>query len=135
MQVDFFATNFSWWTSFEEVCHCLLQRNLILSFFPWVRSLVCISQWTKLKTASECCICFNKYNILFVEEVVFFYRTQVYLGSDLWVQVSLTDSVMFCWLNWCNSGWWRYQLNSSWWYQWSNPRQFGNALNQFQNVN
>ena len=20
-------------------------------------------------------------------------------------------------LNWCDSGWWRYQLNSSWWYQ------------------
>ena len=46
-----------------------------------------------------------------------FYRTQVYLGSDLWVQVSLTHSVMFGWLNWCVSGWWRYQLNSSWWYQ------------------
>ena len=25
----------------------------------------------------------------------YFYRTQVYLGSDLWVQVSLTDSLMF----------------------------------------
>ena len=25
-----------------------------------------------------------------------FYRTQVYLGSDLWVQVSLTDSLIVC---------------------------------------
>ena len=46
-----------------------------------------------------------------------FYRTQVYLGSDLWVQVSLTNSNTFCRLNWCDSGWWRYQFNSSWWYQ------------------
>ena len=29
---------------------------------------------------------------------VTFYRTQVYLGSDLWVQVSQTNSMMFCWL-------------------------------------
>ena len=44
-----------------------------------------------------------------------FYRTQVYLGSDLWVQVSQTEWVSdkrFCRLNWCDSGWWRYQLNT-----------------------
>ena len=46
-----------------------------------------------------------------------FYRTLVYLGSDLWVPVSDTHSLMLCWLYWCDSGWWRYQLNSSWWYQ------------------
>ena len=35
---------------------------------------------------------------------------------NLWVRVSVSNSLMFCWLNWCVSGWWRYQLNSSWWY-------------------
>ena len=43
-----------------------------------------------------------------------FYRTQVYLGSDLWVQVSLTDWHTFLRLNFCDSGWWRYKLNTSW---------------------
>ena len=59
--------------------------------------------------------------VIFVDNVqtrlTDFYRTQVYLGSDLWVQVSLSDYKRFCRLNWCDSGWWRYQLNSSWWYQ------------------
>ena len=43
-----------------------------------------------------------------------FYRTQVSLGSDLWVRFSLTHWDTFCKLNWCDSGWWRYQLNTGW---------------------
>ena len=35
-----------------------------------------------------------------------FYRTQVSLGSDLWVLMSVTQSKRFCRLNWCDSGWW-----------------------------
>ena len=42
-----------------------------------------------------------------------FYRTQVYLGSDLWVLESKTNE-RFCSLNWCVSGWWRNQLNTNW---------------------
>ena len=46
----------------------------------------------------------------------YFYRTQVYLGSDLWVRVSETIKLResFCRLNWCDSGWWRYQVNTNW---------------------
>ena len=28
--------------------------------------------------------------------------------------LSLTDSKTLCRLNWCDSGWWRYQLNTNW---------------------
>ena len=42
------------------------------------------------------------------------YWTQVYLGSDLWVRVSLTNSQRFCRHYWVDSGWWRYQLNTNW---------------------
>ena len=31
--------------------------------------------------------------------------------------LSVRNKLMFGWLNWCDSGWWIYQLNSSWWYQ------------------
>ena len=46
-----------------------------------------------------------------------FYRTQVSLGSGLWVPVSLTPYKYFVKLHWCDSGWWWYQLNASWWCQ------------------
>ena len=42
-----------------------------------------------------------------------FYRTQVNLGSDLWVRMSVCPYT-FCILNWCDSGWWGYQLNTNW---------------------
>ena len=35
-----------------------------------------------------------------------FYRTQVYLESDLWVRVSVTEWGRFLKLNWVDSGWW-----------------------------
>ena len=42
-----------------------------------------------------------------------FYRTQVSLGSGLWVPASLRTSYIrdFVKLCWCDSGWWWYQLN------------------------
>ena len=43
-----------------------------------------------------------------------FYRTQVNLGSDLWVRMSQTNKQTFVRLNWCDSGWWGYQLNNNW---------------------
>ena len=39
------------------------------------------------------------------------------------VSPSVTD---FCRLNWCDSGWWGYQLNTNQWCQWGNPRLCGN---------
>ena len=54
---------------------------------------------------------FNPMNILQT-----FYRNQVSLGSDLLVRLSLTHSATFCWLNWCNSSCWRYQLNTNLWW-------------------
>ena len=41
-----------------------------------------------------------------------FYRTQVSLGSGLWVPVSLSIYDTFVKLCWCDSGWWWYQLNT-----------------------
>ena len=43
-----------------------------------------------------------------------FYRTQVNLGSDLWVRLSVTNWDTLLKLNWCDSGWWRYQVNTNW---------------------
>ena len=43
-----------------------------------------------------------------------FYRTQVSLGSDLWVRFSQTNWDTLLKLNWCDSSWWRYQLNTNW---------------------
>ena len=43
-----------------------------------------------------------------------FYRTQVNLGSDLWVRMSVSNWDTFSRLNWCDSGWWRYQVNTNW---------------------
>ena len=42
------------------------------------------------------------------------YRSQVSLGSGLWVPVSLTPYLQDFWLRlcWCDSGWWWYQLNT-----------------------
>ena len=54
---------------------------------------------------------------LFLLKWMTFYRTQVSLGSDLWVLMSVTPYKRFCRLNWCDSGWWGYQLNTSWWCQ------------------
>ena len=53
------------------------------------------------------------------QTTLFFYRTQVSLGSGLWVPVSLTPSLRELWLRlyWYDSGWWWYQLNTSWWCQ------------------
>ena len=45
----------------------------------------------------------------------YFYRTQVNMGSDLWVRMSLREWDTLCRLNWCDSGWWGYQLNTNWW--------------------
>ena len=45
--------------------------------------------------------------------VLHFYRTQVSLGSGLWVPASLTTSKTFVKLCWCDSGWWWYQLNTN----------------------
>ena len=47
-------------------------------------------------------------------QVFFVYRTQVYLGSDLWVRVSVTEWGTFLKLNLCDFCWWRYQLNTNW---------------------
>ena len=44
----------------------------------------------------------------------YFYRTQVNLGSDLWVRMSVRPSERLLRLNWCDSGWWGYQLNTNW---------------------
>ena len=44
-----------------------------------------------------------------------FYRTQVNLGFDLWVWTpDLSPYKSFEKLNWCDSGWWRYQLKCNW---------------------
>ena len=43
-----------------------------------------------------------------------FYRTQVSLGSALWVPVSLPPYKTFLKLCWCDSGGWWYQLNTGW---------------------
>ena len=47
------------------------------------------------------------------------FRTQVSLGSGLWVSVSVPSSVQELWLKlcWCDSGWWWYRLNTNWWCQ------------------
>ena len=45
-----------------------------------------------------------KYRTSTASSLIDFYRTQVYLGSVLWVPISLTQSLMFCWPNWCVSG-------------------------------
>ena len=42
-----------------------------------------------------------------------FYRTQVNLGSDLWVRLSGSESCFWN-LTDVNSGWWRYQVNTYW---------------------
>ena len=34
--------------------------------------------------------------------------------SDLWVWLSETKWARFVKPNWCDSGWWRYQLNTNW---------------------
>ena len=33
------------------------------------------------------------------------------------LMMTIGQSKAIGWLNWCVSGWWRYQLNSSWWYK------------------
>ena len=52
--------------------------------------------------------------MFFISRLIF-YRTQVSLGSGLWVPVSLCTSGSFVKLCWCDSGWWWCQLNTSWW--------------------
>ena len=42
---------------------------------------------------------------------------------------SLSNYDTFFRLNWCDSGWWGYQLNTNW-CQWGNSRQCGNAVTQ-----
>ena len=53
------------------------------------------------------CIIFGK---------AFFYRTFVYMVSDLWVLDLVSRTERFCWLDWCDSGWWR--LNTNWLCYW-----------------
>ena len=48
---------------------------------------------------------------------LYFYQTQVNLGSDLWVRMSVRHSLeseTFLRLNWCDSSWWGYQRNTYW---------------------
>ena len=52
-------------------------------------------------------------NLTNTKQFKHFYRTQVSLGSGLWVPVSLTPYKYFVKLNKCDSGWWWYQLNTS----------------------
>ena len=42
-----------------------------------------------------------------------FYRTQV-SWSDLCVWLSVTEWATFVKLYWCDSGWWRYKLDTNW---------------------
>ena len=56
-----------------------------------------------------------------------FYRTQVYLGSDLWVWIW----VIFVKLNWSDSGWWGYQVNTIWGHsEWNKLETFEDALSK-----
>ena len=45
-----------------------------------------------------------KYRTSTASSLIDFYRSQVYLGSVLWVPISPTQSLMFCWPIWCVSG-------------------------------
>ena len=47
-----------------------------------------------------------------VSPVDYFHRTQVSLVQSLCPDVR--PSLMLCRLNWCDSGWWGYQLNTNW---------------------
>ena len=62
---------------------------------------------------------FHCINSLFVlkkgHTLLHVYRIQAYLVSNLWVPMSATDQKTFVRLSWCDSGWWGYQLYTSWW--------------------
>ena len=55
---------------------------------------------------SQLISCFNRY--VFIN----FYRTQMSLVRSLCPDVR--HSMMFLRLNWCDSGWWGYQVNTNW---------------------
>ena len=61
------------------------------------------------------CATLNNVKVPFLFSNFSFYRTQV-SWSDLCVWMSLSEWVSETKykLNWCDSGWWRYQLNTNW---------------------
>ena len=106
------------WTPFEQVDHSYLltlsvQISLLRSFpflefaniILWMSVDLFVCNWYFLDLV----------NTLFDYDN--FYRTQV-TWSDLCVRMSVclsvTNKLTFVRLNWCDSGWWGYQLNTNW---------------------
>ena len=75
---------------------CTNFNSLVTS--NWVFSCVIV---IVIVLVSQCVVCV--FDFVFVGQV--FYWTQVYLGSNLWVWMSLTT--------WCDSDWWRDELHTN----------------------
>ena len=106
---------------------CFITFLVLLLFFATFLQLWSIHLWLNRSLDTKAIVYFIVvcHRLCFTMFVSFwfcialigcFYRTQVNLGSDLWVRMSVTDLVKetLLKLNWCDSGWWRYQLNTYW---------------------
>ena len=83
----------------------ILLTCSLISFISFVHILFCAINWSWIDLL-------HSLNLESGANRNYFYRTQVNLGSDLWVRMSVPPSETLLRLNWCDSGWWRYQLNT-----------------------
>ena len=97
---EYLATDFVCWPlsthrldPLSTISHPSRSPSLhpILPPFPLI-----IFTFTFLFTLLYCYFYFYFYFSLYFISIFYFYRTQIYLGSDLWVRLSLTHSLTHC---------------------------------------
>ena len=98
----------------SPLLHGRIYMDLFISFFVlflfWnpLLSMVGFTLIFSFLWKVSCSILVLKSPFLHGRIHIDFYRTQVSLGSDLWVLMSVRHSLstrLFCRLNWCDSGW------------------------------
>ena len=90
--------NTKWIEEAHEKAQCQNQRMKNIQLLIW--KIPCLWCWL-----------FPDFSILTWYKIYIFIGPR-YRWSDRWVRVSETEWETFFRLNWCDSGWWRYQLNT-----------------------
>ena len=111
------------WLSFPLFLWCSFEiKYAVIRVSKKVLPDPLISSWPLAAPES------NPFNIINIVSLLFLYvhvvevpgaSSLVFIGprcpwSDLWVLMSVRPSKTFCRLNWCDSCWWGYQLNTDW---------------------
>ena len=117
----YFVILYHFWSKYETILRCdyiIISSHQKLQLLysvtkvqyrtVWHRSSMIFGDYREHSFSGK-----NTYAQLFWMNFISFYRTRV-LSLGMLVSHSLTDSVTFSKLDWCNPGVWRCQLKTCW---------------------